>query len=123
MSLAPDPTRPSPLGTLVLALWDAVCTPSPPDAGRRPRRTKGARPGYNCTLRPGADTPLWNELARMTLPLLHKRGSKAHLARLLGLPRQRLTAFFVRGSATPDAERTLLLLVWIAQRQQGRDLG
>jgi hypothetical protein len=122
MSLCyPSPAQPSPLGTLVLNLWDAVRTPSEPE--KKPRRRTSGRPRYNCTLRPGTDTPLWNELVNIATPLLRKRGTKAHLARILDLPRQRLNTFFVRHSATPDAERTLLLLVWIAQRQRGKDLG
>ena len=62
-------------------------------------------------------------MVRMTLPLLKKRGTKAHLARMLGLPRQRLNTFFVGRAAIPDAERTLRLLVWIVQRRRGKDLG
>lgn len=54
-------------------------TPSP----RRRQRSQ-------LTLRPGPDTPLWNELVRQVRPHLRKYGSKAQLARLLGLPRQRL---------------------------------
>ena len=72
------------------------------------------------TLRPGPGTPLWNELVRQTVPLLKKRGSKAELARLLGLPRQRLQDCLKAKTATLDAERTLLLLCWVAARQQGR---
>ncbi len=119
MSLAPSPTDYPALLGLVEALWAAACTPS-----RKPARRRAAdRPGYNCTLRPGEDTPLWNSLVRMALPLLKKHGTKAHLARILGLPRQRLNTLFVSRTATPDAERTLQLLVWIARRQHGKDLG
>jgi hypothetical protein len=72
------------------------------------------------TLRPGPGTPLWNELVRQAVPLLKKRGSKADLARLLGLPRQRLQDCLKARTACLDAERTLLLMCWIAARQQGR---
>ncbi len=119
MSFAPSPTDYPALLGLVEALWEAACNPA-----RKPiRRRESAMPGYNCTLRPGSNTPLWNHLVRITLPHLRKYGTKAHLARVLGLPRQRLNDFFVERTATPDAERTLLLLVWLAQRSRGKDLG
>jgi len=44
---------------------------------------------------------------------------KAQLARLLGLPRQRLHLLLVAKTACPDAERTLLLLRWLLARQRG----
>ena len=74
------------------------------------------------TLRPGNDTPLWNELVKQAQPLLRKRGSKAQLARLLKLPRQRMQDCLKAQSACLDAERTLLLMCWVAARQQGREL-
>lgn len=119
MSLAPSPVDYPALLGLIEALWDAACTP----AQRPVRRRESDLPGYNCALRPGSETPLWNSLVRMTLPLLKKRGTKAHLARMLGLPRQRLNTFFVGRAAIPDAERTLRLLVWIVLRRRGKDLG
>ncbi|HLP03411.1 MAG TPA: hypothetical protein VK163_15400 [Opitutaceae bacterium] len=119
MSLAPNPTDYPALLGLVEALWDAACAPA-----RKPvRRRESDLPGYNCTLRPGSNTPLWNSLVRITLPLLRKYGTKAQLARVLGLPRQRINDFFIERTAAPDAERTLLLLVWLAQRRRGKDLG
>ena len=39
------------------------------------------------TLRPGKDTPLWNELRAQLQVHLRKRGRQANLGRLLGLPR------------------------------------
>jgi hypothetical protein len=74
-------------------------------------------------LHPGPDTPLWNELARQCRPQLKRYGDKARLARILGLPRQRVHQLFKEGSACPDAERTLLLLIWLQARLRGRDLG
>jgi hypothetical protein len=74
------------------------------------------------TLRPGPDTPLWNELVKLVRPHLRKRGSKAQLARLLGLPRQRLQDCLKAGSASLDAERTLLLLGWLGFFQRGGEL-
>lgn len=73
-------------------------------------------------LHPGVDTPLWNELVKQTLPLLKSRGSKAQLARLLGLSRQRLHECLKAKRACLDAERTIFLVCWVAARQQGREL-
>jgi hypothetical protein len=73
------------------------------------------------TLRPGKMTPLWNELVEQAQPFLAKRGSKAQLARLLNLPRQRLNDCLKAKSASLDAERTLLFLCWVAARRDGRD--
>lgn len=84
------------------------------------RRRQGPRPGL--TLRPGPDTPLWRELVRQLRPHLHKRGSKAQLARLLDLPRQRLQDCLKAGSASLDAERTLLLIGWLGFFQRGGEL-
>jgi hypothetical protein len=86
----------------------------------RPRRSRAAKRGR--TLQPGATTPLWNELVKQTLPLLTKRGSKAQLARLLGLPRQRLQDCLKAKTACLDAERTLFLFCWVAARRQNREL-
>lgn len=77
---------------------------------------------YQLTLRPGPDTPLWNELVKQVRPHLRKRGSKAQLARLLGLPRQRLQDCLKAGAASLDAERTLLLLGWLGFFQRGGEL-
>jgi hypothetical protein len=71
------------------------------------------------TLRPGAATPLWNELVRRMRPHLRKYGAKAQLARLLGLPRQRLQDCLKAGSACLDAERTLMLLGWLEFFERG----
>jgi hypothetical protein len=80
------------------------------------------RPTRGVTLRPGADTPLWNEIVRRALPHLKRRGEKARLARILGVPRQRLNDYLKTGRACPDAERALLLLCWVASREQGQEL-
>ena len=77
---------------------------------------RGAR---GATLRPGPDTPLWNELAGIVRGLLVKRGQKANLARFLGIPRQRLHQYLIQQNACPDAERTLLLLTWVCARRGG----
>jgi hypothetical protein len=70
-------------------------------------------------LRPRADTPLWNALALAVEAQVRRRGAKARLARMLGISRQRLHLLLVAKTAYPDAERTLLLLVWLQARLQG----
>ena len=82
---------------------------------RRPRRGE--------TLRPGADTPLWNELiTAVRAQLTGRYGEKVRLGRVLGLPRQRVNDFLQKRSYLPDAERALLLLVWLQLRRQGHDM-
>lgn len=71
------------------------------------------------TLRPGPDTPLWNELRAQLRPHLKAHGSQANLARILGLPRQRINDF-ITGKKMPDAERTLQLLAWLFAVRQDR---
>ena len=74
-------------------------------------------------LRPGLDTPLWNELAREVTRRLVRRGDKAQLARILGVPRQRIHVLLVSKTAYPDAERTLRLLEWLVQEDRARGAG
>jgi hypothetical protein len=59
---------------------------------------------------------------RQVAPLLRRRGSKVHLARILGISRQRLHVCLKARTGGLDAERTLLLLAWLAARRQGREL-
>ena len=87
-------------------------------AARKLQRDRRPSLRYS-TLRPGADTPLWNELATATVAALGRRGAKAKLGRLLGLSRQRLHLFLVTRTALPDAERTLQLLAWLQASQRG----
>jgi hypothetical protein len=75
------------------------------------------------TLRPGRNTPLWNELARAVNAQFRRRGDRVNLGRILGLPRQRIYELFGRNRYLPDAERTLLLLLWLQARRAGQDLG
>jgi len=93
------------LDPLALAL-DAAATATARSAKKlaRPRRRSGR------ALSPGPDTPLWNELASECRAYLVRYGDKARLARVLGLPRQRVHQLLVARSACPDAERTLQLL-------------
>ena len=105
---------------LALALFEAAAASARAAAGRLQRPTVRHHP--QTTLRPGPSTPLWNELAKQARGLLRKRGERAKLARLLGIPRQRITEYLRGGRRCPDAERTLLLLCWVARRQRGGDL-
>lgn len=75
----------------------------------RPRPRRGA------TLRPGAETPLWLTLVAHVRPHLRGHGAKSRLARELGLDPSRISQFFVTRTASPDAERTLLLLLWLGR--------
>lgn len=82
---------------------------------RRPR-------GSQKTLKPGLESPLWNELADAVQNRLTRYGEKARLARVLGLPRQRVHELIRTRRHMPDAERTLLLLTWLSARERGGDL-
>jgi len=97
---------------LMLILWQAAAQPAQKPVRRRAKDLSGK----NCTLRPGSETPLWNQLVKTVRPLLRQRGSKALLARELGLPRQRVHEFLVGRTAQPDAERALFILAWVARR-------
>jgi len=81
---------------------------------RRRSRRGGA------TLRPGKETPLWNELRAQVRPHLQVYGQQVNLGRQLGLPRQRINAFVTGGGEMPDAERTLQLLAWLMAVRQGK---
>ena len=83
----------------------------------RPPRKRGS------TLRPGPGSPTWNALVLAILPLMKVRGEKVKLSRILGIPRSRLHEYLKSKSAMPDAERTLLLILWLAQRRGGRSPG
>lgn len=89
---------------------------------RSAEKHKRRPPKRGLTLQVGIDTPLWNELVRQVVPLLRTRGSKVHLARILGLPRQRLQVCLKARTASLDAERTLLLLAWLATQRRGKTL-
>jgi hypothetical protein len=78
------------------------------------RRPRGA------TLRPGRETPLWLALASAVAPHLHRRGARALLARELGLHPSRVSEFFIKKTAMPDAERTLFLLLWLKCRMAAK---
>lgn len=85
------------------------------------RKKPDRRQGRFTTLRPGPDTPIWNQLVKHAAPFLRKRGDKVKLARLLGVSRQRLHQMLVERSACADAERTLLLVAWVHARRSGQE--
>ena len=86
-------------------------------------RIESHRGKGGATLRPGRETPLWNELRVQLRPHLKKYGYQANLGRLLGLPRQQINSFVTGGGRMPDAERTLQLLAWLMAVSQGRRPG
>jgi transcriptional regulator with XRE-family HTH domain len=83
----------------------------------RPRRR-----GSYLTRRPGTDTPMWNTCAALLREELKPYGSRARLARYLGIPKQRLSDYLKNGSRMPEAETLLQILNWLAQKQGGRDV-
>jgi len=85
-------------------------------SGRKSRKRGG-------TLRPGENMPLWNALVLAVKPLLKKRGEKIKLGRIIGVPPQRIHEYFVARTASPDAERTLMILWWLRQRVAGFEPG
>lgn len=91
-------------------------------ARRKAGKLKRRPPKRGLALLPGPDTPLWNELVKQAAPYLGRRGSKVHLARILGVPKQRLHVCLKARTGCLDAERTLLLLAWLCARRQGREL-
>lgn len=104
---------------LALLLMEAAIESARRHAAKAPRAN---RPRRGETLRPGSATPLWNALAQALEAQLSRRGEKARLARVLGLPRQRVHEIIRARHHLPDAERTLLLLAWLHARNNGQDL-
>jgi hypothetical protein len=106
---------------LPIALTEAIASTSASmvaDGFKTVRKTRRKRAGE--TLRPGADTPLWNAIVAQVRPLLKAHGEQARLARVIGVPRQTVHAWFVSGVRLPDAERTLLILAWLAAKREGQ---
>ena len=118
----PFPSRAFAAATIVEGLFEAAKFAAQQTAKLAARRPPGAKPTAGKTRRPGEHTPLWNELVERARPHLTKRGEKAKLARLMGLPRQRIQDFLKAESAMPDAERTLFLLCWVMAKQEGREI-
>ncbi len=86
------------------------------------KHTRKRRSASYATVRPGPATPLWNLLAGQLKSELRQVGAKVRLARYLGVPKQRLTDFLTGGRRMPDAELTLRMLYWLAEKRAGRDL-
>lgn len=101
----------------VLALADLVAGAA---KKRRRARQRGRR---RMILRPGPETPRWNQLVATARTFLRRRGDKARLARILGVSRQRLHLLLQARTACPDAERTLLPLEWVTLCNRGQTMG
>lgn len=80
---------------------------------RKKHPARNPRPRRGATVRPGLDTPLWNAVVPLVRERLRRKGDRALLARELSLHRARISEYFDRYSAMPDAERTLRLLLWL----------
>lgn len=106
---------PAELIKVIVAAAIEMAKPSP-----RAFRVARRRARSGVTLRPGKETPLWNELRDQLRPHLSKYGQQVNLGRMLGLPRQRINAYITGGSQMPDAERTLQLLAWLMSVRQGK---
>eukprot|EP01031_Cornospumella_fuschlensis_P018950 gene18950-23212_t len=121
-TILPPPRLPAPLA-IPLDLATLLAEAAVESIRRKIKKSaRDRRPRRGHTIKPGTDTPLWNELAATVRAQCVRRGEKAKLARILGLPRQRLHEFLRERRALPDAERTLLMLVWLQARREGRDL-
>lgn len=118
--LHPQLQLPAALGGLIHAAA-AEMAKQTPKAFRIEQRRRPAKGGK--TLRPGKETPLWNELRAQLRPYLQQYGNQVNLGRMLGLPRQRINAFVTGGVQMPDAERTLQLLAWLMAVRRGRRPG
>ena len=70
---------------------------------------------------PVQESFLWDAVVDLAQPWLKRRGEKACLARLLGVSRQAIHQYFVSRATRPDAERTIQVLVWLADRRAGRE--
>lgn len=86
-------------------------------ADTRRRRAYAQRKRIGETRRPGPETPLWNGLVKRVRPRLAKWGSQANLARVLGIPRQRVHDYFVSRTRMPDAEGVLHVMLWLAAEE------
>jgi hypothetical protein len=84
-------------------------------AARARRVAKAARRRRSAS--EAAEGVVWGALVARVQPLLKKRGEKAKLGRELGVTRQQIYAYFNTRTAAPDAERTLRLIVWLAQAE------
>ena len=107
--------------TLWMDLGEALGIAASTGARRVALALRPKRRGSYKTRRPGYDTPMWNVCATLLRAELRPWGSKARLARYLGIPRQRLHDFLRARSRQPDAELLLRMLHWLAEKRAGRD--
>lgn len=105
-----------------MTLSEALLTAAETGAKRVALALRPKRAGSYTTRRPGYDTPMWNVVASLVRGELTAHGAKIRLARHLGIPRQRLNDYLTGRSRLPDAELTLRLLHWLAEKRAGRDV-
>lgn len=106
---------------LWMKLSEALATAAATGAERTYQALHRRRGTSGHTRRPGLDTPMWNVCASLLRNHLNYRGSKAALARYLGIPRQRLSDFLTGRRRLPDAEIMLRMLHWLSERRAGHD--
>ena len=104
-----------------MKLSEALATAAATGAERTYQALHRRRGPAGHTRRPGFDTPMWNVCATLLRDDLRQYGAKAALARYLGIPRQRLSDFLAGRRRLPDAEITLRMLHWLAERRAGHD--
>ncbi len=107
---------------LGIFLAEEVAKQAVRQAGQVKRALRPGRRGAYATRRPGGDSPMWNVCAALLRAELAPYGAKVRLARYLGVPRQRLDDFLIGRRRLPDAELTLLMLHWLAEKRAGRDV-
>ena len=113
-----DPARmPRPLDDVaeILYLLSSAAVESVGTLSRNLKHAQRKRVGES--LHPGDETPLWNAMVAAIRPHLTQRGAKSNLARVLGLPRQRIHEYITRPTVLPDAEVTLHLLLWLHNQE------
>jgi hypothetical protein len=103
-----------------LAIAEGVLVAAEALAAVAERTFRSAPRPRGATVRPGAATPLWLALVAEVRPHLRHYGAKVLLARELGIDPSRVSEFFGRRSAMPDAERTLMLLEWLGRQRRPR---
>lgn len=100
---------------ILLEAADVLAEERRAKAAKAAKSSKRAARALGTTLRPGPDTVLWNTVVGQLAPFVSRRGNQAKLGRVLGVPRQRIHAYFVARTQMPDAERLLILLTWWAR--------
>src|SRR5262245_49764479 len=98
---------------ILLILADAAVTGARAAVAKWPVRGRSV---VGATLKPGRDTPLWSALAAAVAAEVKRRGERVRLAQVLELPRQSVTEMLRQRRHMPDAERTMILLLWLQAR-------